>query len=215
MAKLREEDRSHATETGATVGTPAYMAPEQCIAKGVDHRADRYALGVVAFEMLAGEQPFVADSTFQMMAAHINEAPDLRKLAGTTPAGVLEVVGALLAKQPGDRPPPGQAMDAMRGALEGAPRGPRRWGRALAVPLLAAGVVAWFALTQPEAPRAPRPGVTPPVVVDAAVVAAPKAPDAAPAAVAEAPDAARVVETPMPKPKPREKKPGKDALEPW
>ena len=64
------------TAIGSTVGTPTYMAPEQVGGNIVDHRADLYSVGVVAYEMIGGRLPFQASSAQQMMAAHLTQAPD-------------------------------------------------------------------------------------------------------------------------------------------
>jgi len=64
------------TALGSTVGTPTYMAPEQVGGNIVDHRADLYGIGVVAYEMIGGRLPFQASSAQQMMAAHLTQAPD-------------------------------------------------------------------------------------------------------------------------------------------
>jgi serine/threonine protein kinase len=64
------------TAIGSTVGTPTYMAPEQVGGNMVDHRADLYGVGVVAYEMIGGRLPFQATSAQQMMAAHLTQAPD-------------------------------------------------------------------------------------------------------------------------------------------
>jgi tetratricopeptide (TPR) repeat protein len=68
---------SSLTSLGVALGTPAYMAPEQAAADPhVDHRADLYAVGVLAYEMLCGRTPFVAASPQAMLAAHITQAPE-------------------------------------------------------------------------------------------------------------------------------------------
>src|SRR5215470_2724801 len=64
------------TAIGSTVGTPTYMAPEQVGGNMVDHRADLYGVGVVAYEMIGGRLPFQATTAQQMMAAHLTQAPD-------------------------------------------------------------------------------------------------------------------------------------------
>jgi serine/threonine protein kinase len=64
------------TAIGSTLGTPTYMAPEQVGGNMVDHRADLYGVGVVAYEMISGRLPFQASSAQQMMAAHLTQAPD-------------------------------------------------------------------------------------------------------------------------------------------
>ena len=68
---------SSLTSLGVALGTPAYMAPEQAAADPhVDHRADLYAVGVLAYEMLCGRTPFVAGTPQAMLAAHITQAPE-------------------------------------------------------------------------------------------------------------------------------------------
>ena len=61
--------------TGAMVGTPAYMAPEQASGKSVDHRADIYALGLMVYEMFTGVQPFRADNALALAMKHVQESP--------------------------------------------------------------------------------------------------------------------------------------------
>jgi TolB-like protein/Tfp pilus assembly protein PilF/tRNA A-37 threonylcarbamoyl transferase component Bud32 len=94
------------TGLGITLGTPAYMAPEQATADpSVDHRADIYAFGVMAYEMLAGTLPFVGRTTQATLVAHAIEKPEPieRRRPGIPPA-----LGALimhcLEKRPADRP---------------------------------------------------------------------------------------------------------------
>ncbi len=63
------------TMTGIAVGTPSYMSPEQCAAKDITGKSDQYSLGVVAYEMLTGHQPFEGDSAMAIMFAHFHETP--------------------------------------------------------------------------------------------------------------------------------------------
>ena len=102
------------TGTGMSLGTPAYMAPEQAIGdRSMDHRADLYALGVVAYEMLAGAHPFGARPLHALVAAHLTEAPvpPATKRSGIPPA-LDALVMRLMAKDPAARPSDGE--DVMR-----------------------------------------------------------------------------------------------------
>ncbi len=92
------------TAMGTTVGTPAYMAPEQVGGDVVDHRADLYAIGVAAYEMLGGRLPFQVTTAQQMMAAHLAKAPDpLVKWRPGIPARLANAVMKCLEKNPADR----------------------------------------------------------------------------------------------------------------
>ncbi len=107
IAKLAAQARpgSYKTSTGTVMGTPAYMAPEQCKGAGrVDHRADLYALGCILFEMLCGQPPFVAEGGGEVMAQHIYASPP-SPLAfdPTIPADVDGLIQRLLAKEAAQR----------------------------------------------------------------------------------------------------------------
>jgi hypothetical protein len=97
--------RSQVTTAGVALGTPAYMAPEQAAADPhVDHRADLYALGVVGYEMLAGEPPFAGNSPQQVLASHITETPrHLSTRRTVVPPALAEAIMRCLAKKPADR----------------------------------------------------------------------------------------------------------------
>jgi tetratricopeptide (TPR) repeat protein/tRNA A-37 threonylcarbamoyl transferase component Bud32 len=97
---------SEGTGVGMAIGTPAYMAPEQAVGDpATDHRADLYALGVMAYEMLAGRPMFSGRSPAQLLAAHATESPEsLAKVAPGVPTDLLALVDQLLAKHPNDRP---------------------------------------------------------------------------------------------------------------
>lgn len=95
------------TKSGAFLGTPLYMAPEQCRGHGrVDHRADVYALGCIAYHMLAGRPPFVSEGTGDLLIAHATETPvDIARLVPGLPPTLGQLVMQMLAKRPEDRPP--------------------------------------------------------------------------------------------------------------
>ena len=93
------------TMSGALMGTLNYMAPEQIRSAGeVDGRADTYALGVVAYQLLTGQLPFAADNPGAMMLAHLQlPAPDPRELAPETPSKIARAILRALAKDPQER----------------------------------------------------------------------------------------------------------------
>jgi eukaryotic-like serine/threonine-protein kinase len=93
------------TSLGVALGTPAYMAPEQAAADPhVDHRADIYAVGALAYEMLAGRTPFTAPTPQALLAAQITQTPEpLSQHRRTVPAGLNAVVMRCLEKRPADR----------------------------------------------------------------------------------------------------------------
>ena len=94
------------TQVGSSIGTPAYMAPEQAVGESVSNRADLYSWGVVAYELLAGAHPFVGKTgTSQLIAAHIAEMPrPLSESNVEIPRDVADLVMQSLAKNPADRP---------------------------------------------------------------------------------------------------------------
>jgi serine/threonine-protein kinase len=102
------------TRTGMVMGTPTYMAPEQCRGAGsVDHRADLYALGCVAYQMMCGQPPFVSDGVGDLIARHLYFPPQpMRSLCPELPADVDDLVLWLLQKDPAARP--AAAADVVR-----------------------------------------------------------------------------------------------------
>ena len=125
IAKLGEDHR-RMTQAGAMLGTPAYMAPEQCLGAGsVDEKADIYALGVMLFELLAGVLPFEAEGPTSMMVMHLQAQPrPLRDFLSDVPRDLESLVARMLAKTPADRPSArevARAMDAVPVAAEAPP----------------------------------------------------------------------------------------------
>ena len=110
------------TVTGATVGTPSYMSPEQCDAKELTGASDQYSLGIVAYEMLTGRLPFTAVSVMAIMYAHFNEPPPpITGIRPDVPGGLAAAVMRMLEKDPAKRWP---SMEVAVAAIGGAPLAP-------------------------------------------------------------------------------------------
>ncbi|HRP08685.1 MAG TPA: serine/threonine-protein kinase, partial [Gemmatimonadales bacterium] len=93
------------TTVGIAVGTPHYMAPEQAMGVAeIDHRVDVYALGVLAYEMLAGRPVFDTSSPQALLKAHVMDMPtDIREHRPAIPPVLADLVMRCLAKEPADR----------------------------------------------------------------------------------------------------------------
>ena len=146
------------TGTGAILGTPAYMSPEQCEGKPVDGRSDLYALGLIIYELCAGALPFPATPSIPaMLLAHVSQAPpDLASRAQGVPPALSRLVMSLLAKDPAARP---ADADAVIAALEEMPGGTRGTAPAPAVTTGATAPTAAAVppVTLPPAQPPPRP----------------------------------------------------------
>ena len=96
----------HVTSLGVALGTPAYMSPEQATAdRDTDHRADLYAFGVMAYELLTGETPFGKRSPSELLAAHVTEAPrPITTIRTGLPPALASLVMRCLEKRPANRP---------------------------------------------------------------------------------------------------------------
>jgi serine/threonine protein kinase/Flp pilus assembly protein TadD len=120
IAKIREVHLAAGgatlTRTGTSIGTPAYMSPEQAMGTtgaGLDGRADLYSLGVVMYEMLSGELPIQAESEVQMLIGQIHNTPQpIRARRPELPVGIGAVVMQCLEKDPAQRPASGAALIA-------------------------------------------------------------------------------------------------------
>ncbi|HZI28898.1 MAG TPA: protein kinase [Gemmatimonadaceae bacterium] len=142
------------TSPGSSLGTPGYMAPEQVAGDQVDHRADIYAWGVVAWELVANRHPFAERTSRQsMLAAHLTEPPPpIHDHATAVPPAVASLIMSSLSKDPDRRP---QTASELLAGLEGVmtPSGPvqtapRPSRRIVAVVVAAGALAAAVALPQ-------------------------------------------------------------------
>ena len=117
----RLED-ANLTQVSSMIGTPAYMAPEQFTGKGIDHRADLFACGVLLYRMLTGRRAFTG-ATEQVMYKILNEQPPPPSVVtqGVRPVAFDAIVARAMAKNPAERYPDALAMRAALQALSRAP----------------------------------------------------------------------------------------------
>lgn len=167
IARLLQRE-AQLTQTGLTLGTPEYMAPEQAMGDRADHRADLYALGCMAFELLAGRLPYAGETPMAILLAHLNQpVPDPRQANPALSPELAAVLVRALAKDPEQRWPSATAFARALAAAAGLPapapvqtlpaarraevppraRGARRrlW-LALLLALAAAGGTGWYLL---------------------------------------------------------------------
>ena len=103
IAKLAASS-AHFTASGALIGTPAYMSPEQCSGMTIDHRSDLYSLGIVLYEMLTGSVPYQAETPVAIVLMHMQSPlPSPRQVNPNIPEPVEQVVFRALAKSPDER----------------------------------------------------------------------------------------------------------------
>jgi serine/threonine protein kinase len=106
IAKLAHGDGNlYRTATGALIGTPAYMSPEQCRGlRSIDHRSDVYSMGVIAYQVFTGRLPFEAEGLGDLLLAHLSQSPPPPgSLVGSLPTPVSDAIMRALAKSPDDR----------------------------------------------------------------------------------------------------------------
>lgn len=108
------------TRVGSILGTPVYMSPEQCRGEPLDARSDIYSLGVIAYQMLAGEPPFTGQA-FELMKLHMEAAPPpLKEKRRKMSKRMAAVVMSALAKSPSERPATAAGFaSALRASAEG------------------------------------------------------------------------------------------------
>jgi len=105
VAKLAGSSPSqNMTRAGTVIGTPTYMAPEQCRGVAIDGRVDLYSLGCILFELCTGRPPFVYDAYGDLLIAHVQEPPPaISSLASGVPQEIEALIQRMLAKAPADR----------------------------------------------------------------------------------------------------------------
>jgi eukaryotic-like serine/threonine-protein kinase len=112
----------HKTRTGAPIGTPYYMSPEQCRGRQVDHRTDIYAFGIVAYQVLTGEVPFEGEDYMAILLKQIGEEPTPPSqrpgISPPVPRAVDDAIAWMMKKDPADRP--ANLITAMRALEEAA-----------------------------------------------------------------------------------------------
>jgi TolB-like protein len=156
------------TGEGITIGTPLYMAPEQAVADPtVNHSADLYALGAVAYEMLVGTPPFGGRSAAAVLAAHARETPTpIERRRYDVPRELVSLIMQCLEKEPERRPKSGstlvRALDdgAISGGRPAAAGGSRRrslrrWGWVVALLAVALASAWWSSSRRPSTAAAP------------------------------------------------------------
>ncbi|MGW3624737.1 protein kinase domain-containing protein [Streptomyces sp. NPDC000880] len=111
IARAVQSDATSVTRTGAVVGTPQYLAPEQALGQGADERSDLYSVGCTLFELLAGVPPFTADSALAVVYQHVQEIPPApSEFNQAVPSALDSLVARSLSKDPAERFPTADAM---------------------------------------------------------------------------------------------------------
>src|SRR3954464_9617071 len=112
IARAVSEGDSRLTATGIAIGTPTYMSPEQAAGeRSIDGRSDLYSLGILGYQMLTGEPPFIANSTPAILVKHISERPiPVEQRRADVPPELAMVIMRLLEKDPANRLPNATAV---------------------------------------------------------------------------------------------------------
>jgi hypothetical protein len=140
IAKLQDSDVSRLTQTGAVVGTPHYMSPEQCMGQELDGRSDVYSLGVVLFEMLTGRVPFSATTPTAVVVQQVTQAPPAPcSINPGIPEAVEKVILRALEKKREARPQSAEDLSRELTAAAETERPPMAETRMGAIPAGSAG----------------------------------------------------------------------------
>ena len=114
IARAISDGDSRLTATGIAIGTPTYMSPEQAAGeRTIDGRSDLYSLGILGYQMLTGEPPFIANSTPAILVKHISERPiPVEQRRADVPQDLARLIMILLEKDPANRFPSASAVVA-------------------------------------------------------------------------------------------------------
>jgi tRNA A-37 threonylcarbamoyl transferase component Bud32 len=172
IARIEAPDVTSHTQTADVLGTPQYMSPEQVLGKKVDGRSDLFSVGIVLYQLLCGEKPFIAETLGTLLFRIASEPPrPLRDINPQLTPALYGIVDRLLAKEPDQRYENGAALaKALRAALNGGAAPAKAassgeylmWGAAVGVFLVVGGVGAWYWSSQEtgSTSRAPPPAAT-------------------------------------------------------
>ena len=121
IAKLLETGERTVTDVGAVMGTPHYMSPEQCNGRGVDHRTDIYAMGVLMYRLFAGQLPIQGQTYAEILAKQIVVTPDPPSTLVSLPPALDKLIVSCLSKEPSARPQSAGELNAALAAIFGLP----------------------------------------------------------------------------------------------
>jgi len=121
IAKLLETGERTVTDVGAVMGTPHFMSPEQCNGRGVDHRTDIYAMGVLMYRLFTGHLPIQGQTYAEILAKQLVVTPDPPSSLAPLPPALDRLIVSCLAKDPAARPQTAGELNAALAAIFGLP----------------------------------------------------------------------------------------------
>lgn len=121
IAKLLETGERTITDVGAVMGTPHFMSPEQCNGRGVDHRTDLYAMGVLMYRLFTGHLPIQGQTYAEILAKQIVVTPEPPSTLAPLPPALDQLIMSCLAKEPAARPQSAGELNAALAAIFGLP----------------------------------------------------------------------------------------------
>ena len=168
----RGADDAQITVTGTAIGTPGYMAPEQLLGAAVSPATDVFALGCIAHELLTGAPAFAGSHAAVLRGKVLwTDPPSLAAHCPEAPPALVELIAAMLAKDPGARPADGAAVAAALAALPPIVDGPRRRRGHGELPTAPSTVPHWIAVGVPRGATAAPAGAPATTLADHAAIA--------------------------------------------